>query len=121
MTLHGGGHLELQKMHKEDFWGLLRICLWRCPGIIPVKISFLQFYSRLLCFFYLCSCTDILCDGSIIRVDTSLDFGLFRVVRPYFNILSARKVRLYDFVHCITWTALASYYLVYSSSKKTTE
>ena len=37
MALHGGGHLELKKMHKEDFWGLFGI---------PEKISFLQFYSR---------------------------------------------------------------------------
>ena len=38
-------------MHKGDFWGLFGICLGRCPGIIPKKISFLQFYSRFLCFF----------------------------------------------------------------------
>ena len=23
IALHGGGHLELKKMHKGDFWGLL--------------------------------------------------------------------------------------------------
>ena len=46
MALHGGGHLELKKMHKGDFWGLFGIRLGRCPGIIPEKISFLQFYSR---------------------------------------------------------------------------
>ena len=46
MALHGGGHLELKKMHKGDFWGLLGIRLGRCPCIIPKKISFLQFYSR---------------------------------------------------------------------------
>ena len=45
MALHGGGHLELKKMHKGDFWGLFGIRLGRCPGIIPEKISFLQFYS----------------------------------------------------------------------------
>ena len=27
MALHGGGHLELKKMHKGDFWGLFRIRL----------------------------------------------------------------------------------------------
>ena len=47
MALHGGGHLELKKMHKGDFWGLFGIRLGRCPCIIPEKISFLQFYSRL--------------------------------------------------------------------------
>ena len=57
MALQGGGHLELKKMHKGDFWGFLGIRLGRCPGIIPEKISFLQFYSRFLCFFHLCSCT----------------------------------------------------------------
>ena len=46
MALHGGGHLELKKMHKGDFWGLFGIRLGRCPCIIPEKISFLQFYSR---------------------------------------------------------------------------
>ena len=46
MALHGGGHLELNKMHKGDFWGLCGIRLGRCPCIIPEKISFLQFYSR---------------------------------------------------------------------------
>ena len=51
MALHGGGHLELKKMHKGDFWGIFGIRLGRCPGIIPEKISFLQFYSRFLCFF----------------------------------------------------------------------
>ena len=44
--LHGGGHLELKKMHKGDFWGIFGIRLGRCPCIIPEKISFLQFYSR---------------------------------------------------------------------------
>ena len=53
MALHGGGHLELKKMHKGDFWGIFGIRLGRCPGIIPEKISFLQFYSRLLWFFSL--------------------------------------------------------------------
>ena len=57
MALHGGGHLELKKMHKGDFWGIFGIRLGRCPGIIPEKISFLQFYSRFLCFFHQCSCT----------------------------------------------------------------
>ena len=37
MALHGGGHLELKKMHKGDFWGLFGIRLGRCPGIIPEK------------------------------------------------------------------------------------
>ena len=46
MALHGGGHLELKKMHKGDFWVFFGIRLGRCPGIIPEKISFLQFYSR---------------------------------------------------------------------------
>ena len=46
MALHGGGHLELKKMHKGDFWGTFGIRLGRCPCIIPEKISFLQFYSR---------------------------------------------------------------------------
>ena len=46
MALHCGGHLELKKMHKGDFWGLFGIRLGRCPCIIPEKISFLQFYSR---------------------------------------------------------------------------
>ena len=46
MALHGGGHLELKKMHKGDFWGLSGIRLERCPCIIPEKISFLQFYTR---------------------------------------------------------------------------
>ena len=46
MALHGGGHLELKKMHKGDFWGLFGIRLGRCPCIIPKKISSLQFYSR---------------------------------------------------------------------------
>ena len=46
MALHGGGHLELKKMHKGDFWGIFGIRLGRCPCIIPEKISFLQFYSR---------------------------------------------------------------------------
>ena len=46
MALHDGGHLELKKMHKGDFWGLFGIRLGRCPCIIPEKISFLQFYSR---------------------------------------------------------------------------
>ena len=46
MALHGGGHLELIKMHKGDFWGIFGIRLGRCPCIIPEKISFLQFYSR---------------------------------------------------------------------------
>ena len=45
MGLHGGGHLELKK-HKGDFWELSGIRLARCPGIIPEKISFLQFYLR---------------------------------------------------------------------------
>ena len=45
MALHGGGHLELKKMHKGDFWGLFGIRLGRCPGIIPEKISFLQFLA----------------------------------------------------------------------------
>ena len=53
MALHGGGHLELEKMHKGDFWGIFGIRLGRCPGIIPEKISFLQFYSRFLCFFFI--------------------------------------------------------------------
>ena len=53
MALHGGGHLELRKMHKGDFWGIFGVRLGRCPGIIPEKISFLQFYSRFLCFFSL--------------------------------------------------------------------
>ena len=44
MALHGGGHLELKKMHKGDFWGIFGIRLGPC--IIPEKISFLQFYSR---------------------------------------------------------------------------
>ena len=44
MASHGGGHLELKKMHKGDFWGIFGIRLGRC--IIPEKISFLQFYSR---------------------------------------------------------------------------
>ena len=47
MALHGGGHLELKKMHKGDFWGIFGIRLGRCPCIILEKISFLQFYSRL--------------------------------------------------------------------------
>ena len=46
MALHGGGHLELKKMHKGDFWGIFGIRLGRCPCIIHEKISFLQFYSR---------------------------------------------------------------------------
>ena len=46
MALHGGGHLELKKMHKGDFWGIFGIRLGRCPCIIREKISFLQFYSR---------------------------------------------------------------------------
>ena len=46
MALDGGGHLELKKMHKGDFWGIFGIRLGRCPCIIPEKISFLQFYSR---------------------------------------------------------------------------
>ena len=46
MALHGGGHLELKKMHKGDFWGIFGIRLGRCPCIILEKISFLQFYSR---------------------------------------------------------------------------
>ena len=46
MALHGDGHLELKKMHKEDFWGIFGIRLGRCPCIVPEKISFLQFYSR---------------------------------------------------------------------------
>ena len=46
MALHGGGHLELKKIHKGDFWSLFGIRLGRCPCIIPEKISFLQFYSR---------------------------------------------------------------------------
>ena len=46
MALHGGGHLELKKMHKGDFWGIFGIRLGSCPCIIPEKISFLQFYSR---------------------------------------------------------------------------
>ena len=46
MALYGGGHLELKKMHKGDFWGIFGIRLGRCPCIIPEKISFLQFYSR---------------------------------------------------------------------------
>ena len=46
MALHGGGHLELKKMHKGDFWGIFGIRLGRCPCIISEKISFLQFYSR---------------------------------------------------------------------------
>ena len=37
MVLLGGGHLELKKMHKGDFWGLFGIRLGRCPGIIPEK------------------------------------------------------------------------------------
>ena len=37
MALHGGGHLELKKMHKGDFWGIFGIRLGRCPGIIPEK------------------------------------------------------------------------------------
>ena len=45
MALNGGGHLELKKMHKGDFWGLFGIRLGRCLCIIPEKISFLQFYS----------------------------------------------------------------------------
>ena len=52
MALHGGGHLEFKKMHKGDFLGLFGIRLGRCLGIIPEKISFLQFYSRFLCFFH---------------------------------------------------------------------
>ena len=43
MASHSGGHLELRKMHKGDFWGLFGIRPGRCPGIIPEKISFLQF------------------------------------------------------------------------------
>ena len=50
MALHGGDHLELKKMRRGYFWGLFGIRLGRCPGIIPEKISFLQFYSRFLCF-----------------------------------------------------------------------
>ena len=46
IALHGGGHLELKKMHKGNFWGIFGIRLGRCPCIIPEKISFLQFYSR---------------------------------------------------------------------------
>ena len=46
MALHGGGHLQLKKMHKVDFWELFGIRLGRCPGIIPEKICFLQFYFR---------------------------------------------------------------------------
>ena len=46
MALHGGGHLELKKMHKGDFWGIFGIRLGRCPCIILEKINFLQFYSR---------------------------------------------------------------------------
>ena len=42
MALHGGGRLELKKCTR----GLFGIRLGRCPGIIPEKISFLQFYSR---------------------------------------------------------------------------
>ena len=30
MALHGGGHLELKKMHKGDFWGIFGIRLGRC-------------------------------------------------------------------------------------------
>ena len=37
MALHGGGHLELKKMHMGEFWGLFGIRLGRCPGIIPEK------------------------------------------------------------------------------------
>ena len=37
MALHGGGHLELNKMHKGDFWDIFGIRLGRCPGIIPEK------------------------------------------------------------------------------------
>ena len=44
IVLHGGGH---KKMQKGYFWGLFGIRLGRCPGIIPEKISFLKFYSRL--------------------------------------------------------------------------
>ena len=68
MALHGGGHLELKKMHKGDFWGIFGIRLGRCPCIIPEKISFLQFYSRFnpnaLALLVLCSC------------DTQIGFGL---------------------------------------------
>ena len=46
MALHGGGHLELKKMHKGIFgassvfdWGDVRVSFLK-------KISFLQFYSR---------------------------------------------------------------------------
>ena len=46
IALHGGGHLQLKKMHKVNFWGIFGIRLGRCPCIIPEKISFLQFYSR---------------------------------------------------------------------------
>ena len=47
MTLHGGDHLELKKPQG----GFSGTRLGICPGIIPEKISFLQFYSRFLCFF----------------------------------------------------------------------
>ena len=46
MALHGGGHLELEKMHKGGFgassefvWGDVHVSFLK-------KISFLQFYSR---------------------------------------------------------------------------
>ena len=51
MALHGGRHLELKKMHKGDFWGLFGIHLGRWPGIIPEKISFLQFIPGSCVFF----------------------------------------------------------------------
>ena len=50
MSLHGSGHLVLKK-HKGDFQGLFGIRLRWCPGIIPQKIRFMQFYSTFLCFF----------------------------------------------------------------------
>ena len=43
MALHGGGHLELKKMHKGDFWVLFGICLVRYPGIIPEKSASCNF------------------------------------------------------------------------------
>ena len=51
MVLHGGGHLELKKMHKRDFWGLFGISLGRCPGIIPEKTAFCNFIPGSCVFF----------------------------------------------------------------------
>ena len=54
MVLHGGGHLELKKMHRGDFSGLFCVRLGRSPGIFPEKNQLspiLLFYSSFLCFF----------------------------------------------------------------------